>query len=102
MTRDAYGKPLVPGVNVDRVDVAAGLRKLSELGWSREQEPNAHQEVEYNLMRWARGEEAAADHSMSRSLSGLDYTSWRVILAAAIAAGEAAAQQLASDQAFIR
>ena len=98
MTRDACGRPLMPGFNADRVDVAAGLRKLSELGWSREQEPNAHMEVEYNLRRWARGEEAPADHSMRRSLSGVDYTSWRVVLATAIATSEAAAQPPASDR----
>lgn len=98
MTRDAFGRPLIPGLNADRVDVAAGLRKLSDLGWAQEQEPNAHMEVEYNLQRWARGEEADADHSMSRSLSGVDYTSWRVVLAAAIAAGEATAGPPASDQ----
>lgn len=89
MTGDRMGNPLVPGVNADPVDVSAGLAKLAALGWSRGSDPNAHMEVEYNLLRWARGEEAHADRSMSRSLSGVDYTSWRIVLAAAIAAGAA-------------
>lgn len=89
-TRTFDGSKLTPGVNVDPVDVAAGLRKLDQLGWPRATEPNAHMEVEYNLMRWARGEEAEADRSMSKSLSGVDYTSWRIILATAITSGEAA------------
>lgn len=87
-TRDIAGAPLVPGRNVDRVDVEAGLAKMVELGFD---EPNHRMEVDYNLTRWGRGEEDSADRSMSRSLSGVDYTSWRIILASVIATAERAA-----------
>ena len=81
--RTITGQGLTPGVNVDAVNVAAGLSRAEALGYTSGQ----HQmEVEYNLMRWARGEEGAADRSMSQSLSGVAYTDWRVILAAAIVA----------------
>jgi len=85
--RTLNGEPLVPGVNVDKVDVGAGLVKLAELGYHRFQHI---WEVDYNLRRWARGEEGEADRSMSRSLSGVTYEAWRMVLAAAIAAGERA------------
>ena len=82
--RTVDGLKLTPGVNSDPIDVPAGVAKARQLGYSLWR----HQmEVEYNLARWARGEEA--DHSMSTSLSGVSYTDWRVILAAARAAGEA-------------
>lgn len=79
------GSPLTPGVNVDAMDIAAGLARMRVLGYEH---PNHAMEVEYNLMRWARGEEEEADRSMSKSLSGVRYTDWRVILAVAIAAGQ--------------
>ena len=82
MMRAFTGEKLTPGVNVDPVNVAAGLRRLTILGYDS---ANAHMEVEYNLMRWARGEEAQADHSMADSLSGVSYTDWRVCLTSAIA-----------------
>lgn len=84
--RTVDGTPLTPGVNVDAVDIAAGLGKMLELGY---RDGRHHMEVRYNLMRWARGEEGGADHSMATSLSGVTYTDWRVILAAAVAAGTA-------------
>jgi hypothetical protein len=44
------------------------------------------------LMRWARGEEAAAERgAIDGSFHGIDYTSWRRVLAAARAGGEAKA-----------
>ena len=76
------GAPLTPGVNVDAVDIEAGLKRLSELGYRH---GNAQMEVSYNLRRWARGEESEADLSMGRSLSGVGYTAWRMVLAAALA-----------------
>ena len=82
--RTIDGSPLTPGVNVDKVDVEAGLAKLADLGYVL---PNQVLEVEYNLRRWALGEEAEADRSMGRSLSGVTYMGWRVVLAAARAAG---------------
>jgi hypothetical protein len=80
--RDVCGRKLVPGVNVDRVDAAAGLAEARVLGWSGGE---AGMVVEYALWRWARGEEEGADRT---ALSGgVDLTSWRRILAAALAAG---------------
>lgn len=84
-TRTVHGQQLTPGVNVDPVDLVAGLRQAAQLGYSG---PTQRLEIEYNLMRWARGEEGPADHSMSASLSGISYTDWRAILAAAIASGQ--------------
>lgn len=73
---------LATGVNVDPVDVAAGIAKLHELGWS---DLNTIMVIEYALMRWARGEEEAAERgAIDRGFHGIDLTSWRVVLAAAI------------------
>lgn len=88
MRRDFYGKPLEPGVNVDRIDVAAGLRELATF-W-----PDAPMEtrevIKYALQRWARGEEEAAERgAIDQTFHGLDFGSWRRVLAAARAAGEA-------------
>lgn len=83
--RTIDGAPLTPGVNVDPVDVSAGLERAKALGYDTWEHLV---EVGYNLRRWRRGEEAEADRSMSRSLSGVSYNDWRVILAAAIAGGK--------------
>jgi hypothetical protein len=79
-----------PGVNVDRIDVAAGLAELAKF-W-----PDAPLQtrmvIEYALMRWKRGEEAAAERgAIDQSFHGIDMTSWRRVLAAARAAAEAQA-----------
>lgn len=79
---------LVPGVNVDRVDVAAGLAMLAELGY---QDSRTHMVIEHALQRWARGEEEAAERgAIDRAFHGIDLTSWRVVLAHAITAAERA------------
>lgn len=84
MTRDVSGTPLVPGVNVDKIDVAAGLKELTLCGY---QEPKTHMVIEYALQRWARGEEQAAERgAVDQSFHGVDFGSWRRVLAAAIAA----------------
>lgn len=89
MPRDFNGKPLVPGVNVDRIDVAAGMRELTACGWG-DASPETRMVVEYALTRWARGEEEAAERgAIDRSFHGIDFTSWRRVLAAARAAAEA-------------
>jgi hypothetical protein len=81
MTRDAHGLPLVPGYNADKVDVAAGVAAAARFGYGSAE----HRMVaEYALMRHARGEEDGAEKS---ALSGgIDLTTWRVILAHAMAA----------------
>lgn len=85
-SRNSHGQPLQPGVNIDPVDIAAGLAKLHELGYVG---TLCDMEADYALRRWARGEEHFADHSMVQSLSGISYTDWRVILSAAVTAGKA-------------
>lgn len=72
---------LVVGVNVDRVNIAAGMARAVNLGY----DGSEHQMVtEYALMRFGRGEEDGAEKS---ALSGgIDLTSWYAILAAAKAA----------------
>ena len=80
---------LTPGFNVDRVDVAAGLRELAACGWSTAT-AETRMVIEYALKRWARGEEAAALRgAIDRNFHGIDLTSWLRVLAAARAAGEA-------------
>lgn len=78
--RTACGGPLTPGVNVDRVDIAAGLTMAKSIGYDSDE---AEMIVVYALQRWARGEEEGAD----RTALGypIDLTSWRMILAAALA-----------------
>jgi hypothetical protein len=75
---------LVPGYNVDRVDVAAGLRELAACGYD---EPETRLVIEYALTRWGRGEEEAAQRgAMDRSFHGIAPRCWYRVLAAALAA----------------
>lgn len=76
---------LVSGHNVDKVNVAAGMRELVTLGYTC---PNTVMVIEYALMRWSRGEEEAAERgAVDKSFHGIDYCSWRRVLAAGCAAG---------------
>ncbi|WP_284982398.1 hypothetical protein [Arthrobacter sp. efr-133-TYG-118] len=72
---------LIPGVNVDRVDVAAGCRMAAQLGYSDFQ---AQMIVEYAPMRHHRGEEGGAERTWLAQFPR-DLTSWRAILAHAVA-----------------
>lgn len=73
----------VPGYNVDRIDVAAGLRELKTCGYD---EPETVMVIEYALRRWARGEEEAARRgAIDRSFHGINLTCWLRVLAAAMA-----------------
>lgn len=75
---------LVPGRNVDALDIAAGMRELTECGYD---EAETKTVIEYALMRWARGEEEAAERgAIDRSFHGISLTCWRRVLAAAMAA----------------
>lgn len=77
-TRTHHGETLVPGYNVDVLDIPAGIHQAVAFGYNTAEHLMV---VEYALMRRARGEEEGADRS---ALSGgIDLTSWRVILAAA-------------------
>lgn len=81
---------LTPGFNVDRIDVAAGMRELSKCGYD---EPHTLMVIEHALMRWARGEEeAAAKMAIDHTFHGIDLTSWLRVMGAARAAAELAKQ----------
>jgi len=81
---------LIPGHNVDRVDVAAGMAELSAIGWPNDgNNIETRCVVEYALQRWARGEEEAAKRgAIDRTFHGIPYTCWVRVLAAARAAVE--------------
>lgn len=76
------GLRLTPGVNVDKVDIGAGLAKARDLGYG---DDLAAMVVQYALQRHARGEEDGAERTWLNEYPR-DLTSWRVILAAAVAA----------------
>jgi hypothetical protein len=79
----------VAGYSVDRIDVAAGLRELKACGYS---EPRTVMVIEHALMRWARGEEEAAQRgAIDRGFHGVNLTTWVRVLAAARAHAETAA-----------
>ncbi len=79
---------LTPGVNVDRIEVSAGLRELTACGCD---EAETRMVIEYALMRWARGEEEAAQRgAIDPNWHGISLTCWCRVLAAAMAAAEAA------------
>lgn len=76
----------VPGFNVDRIDVTAGLRELKACGYD---EPKTVMVIEYALSRWARGEEQAAQRgAIDSSFHGINLTCWLRVLAAARAQAE--------------
>ena len=76
---------LVVGVNVDPIDVAAGMRELVACGYPAS-EGERHMVIEYALQRWARGEEAQAQRgAIGKDFHGIDLTSWIRVLAAAMA-----------------
>ncbi len=79
MTRDFNGNPLVPGVNVDKVDVGKGMQMAARMGYG---DPKSQMVVEYALMRHRRGEEDGAQKTALGE--GIDLTSWYAILAASI------------------
>lgn len=77
------GSPLKPGVNVDPVDISAGLRRAASFGYG---DWKARMVVEAALCRHRRGEEESA---MKLWLSEYprDLTSWYAILASAVVSG---------------
>ncbi len=75
---------LIPGVNVDRVNVAAGMAMAVTLGYD---DAYAQMVTEYALMRHRRGEEQGAQRTWLSEYPR-DLTSWEVILAYAIASAE--------------
>lgn len=73
----------VPGYNVDRVNVAAGLAQAVLFGYTG---PESRMLVEYALMRHAKGEEDGAQKTALGG--GISLTAWYAILAAAITTAE--------------
>lgn len=75
------GTTMVPGWNVDRLDIDAGLRLAARFGYD---DPQSQMVIGYALHRRARGEEDGAQRT---ALSGgIDLTSYFAIVAAAQAA----------------
>ncbi len=75
--------PRIPGYNVDRINVAAGLRELKACGYT---EITTVMVIEHALMRWARGEEEQAQKgAIDRSFHGINLTCWLRVLSAAMA-----------------
>jgi hypothetical protein len=73
----------IPDHNVDRINVAAGLRELKVCGYI---ETKTVMVIEHALMRWARGEEAQAQKgAIDRSFHGINLTCWLRVLSAAMA-----------------
>ncbi|WP_156350236.1 hypothetical protein [Achromobacter sp. 2789STDY5608633] len=88
---------LVPGKNVDILDVQAGLRELEAAGYT---DPFTVEVIRYALRRWSRGEEEQAQRgAIDRSFHGIDLTSWMRVLAAARAAAQAWAPVNLQEQA---
>ena len=79
---------LIAGHNVDRIDVAAGLRELAACGYH---EAETTMVIDYALNRWARGEEeAAARGAIDRDFHGIALICWYRVLGAAMAGDHAA------------
>ena len=77
---------LVTGHNVDSLDIYAGMRELASCGYD---ESETKMVIEHALMRWARGEEDAAERgAIDQSFHGISLTCWRRVLAAAMAAAQ--------------
>lgn len=73
----------IPGYDVDRVNIAAGLRELKSCGY---EEPKTVMVIEYALVRWAHGEEEQAQRgAIDRTFHGISLTCWYRVLAAAMA-----------------
>lgn len=80
------------GYNVDPIDVDAGVAELLTVYPGAPWETRAV--IIYALQRWARGEEAAAEKGATdRGFHGLDFGTWRRVLAAAVAAGTATLEE---------
>lgn len=73
---------LVPGYNVDKINVKAGLEELTKIGYT---DSRTIMVIEYNLNRWAKGEEEAAQKAaIDKDFYGVDLTTWIRVLAAAM------------------
>lgn len=83
---------LIPGHNVDRINIAAGMRELIACGYIESIETRVV--IEYALQRWARGEEESAQRgAIDRSFHGIDLGSWIRVLCAARVEADAIAEK---------
>lgn len=77
---------LVVGRNVDRVDIAAGLKELKACGYT---EAETVEVIKYALQRWSKGEEDKAQRmAIDETFHGIDLTSFTRVIAAAISSAE--------------
>ncbi len=83
--RTMDGSRLTPGVNVDPVDIDAGVAMAIQHGWLRD--ANDAMLIGYALQRHARGEEEGAEASWLSHFGKNSFTGWRMVLAAAVASG---------------
>ena len=88
--------PKVPGYNTDKINPTAGLLMLQKLGWDPQRQPNTFMLIDICLNQWRRGEEDKAERkAIGQGESDpvileacIDLTSWRAVLAAAMAGAE--------------
>ena|SRR5690348_1753238 len=74
-----------PGVNLDHVDVDAGMAMLAASGYD---DPSTVMVINHALLLWRRGEEGQAEkNAIDQSFHGIDYTTWRMVVAAAVGEG---------------
>lgn len=85
----------IPGYDVDRVDVSAGLRELQSCGCTS---PATAMIIEHALMQWALGEEEARRGAIDRSFYGVDLTCWIRVLSAAMAGAQIDALPAGSEE----
>ncbi len=81
-TLSAKPTTLIPGYNVDSIDLGPELAMATQTGYTS---PEHRMVVEYTLSRWAKGEEALPEETALAE--GIYFNSWRMILAAATAGG---------------
>lgn len=77
------GEVLTPGVNVDRVDIAAGLRFARQIGYA---DDKCLMVLQYALQLHSRAEESLAEKTALGH--GIRLTQWRMVLAAAVVAAQ--------------
>jgi hypothetical protein len=83
------GAPLVPGINLDVVDVGKGIREAIACGYDGEQDLLV---VWYALWRHQHGEEDGAERTWLSEYPH-DLTSWKRILSAALVDGALKARE---------
>lgn len=86
MRRDVNGNAMVPGHNIDKLNIDSGMVEAKYLFRNTADSGNMLMLADYCLTRWAKGEEALADKTAIDM--GMGLTAWRRILAAACAGAQ--------------